>query len=94
MNQLHTHSIANQDLKPSNVLFFEAFGAKVGDLGCADNSTEPAQRPKKLDAKKKEIARSLYAAKSSVKDICGTLGISKATLYRCLPADAAEVSAA
>ena len=30
------------------------------------------------------LARTLYDAKSSVKDICGTLGISKATLYRYL----------
>ena len=46
MNQLHTHGIAHQDLKPSNVLFFEAFGAKVGDLGSADNFAEPAQSPR------------------------------------------------
>jgi len=41
-------------------------------------------RPKKMDAKKMVLARTLYDAKSSVKDICGTLGISKATLYRYL----------
>lgn len=44
MNQLHTHGIAHQDLKPSNILIFEQFGAKVGDLGCADslNSATPS----------------------------------------------------
>lgn len=44
MNQLHTHGIAHQDLKPSNILIFESFGAKVGDLGCADalNSASPS----------------------------------------------------
>jgi hypothetical protein len=33
-------------LKPSNVLFFEAFGAKVGDLGCADTLDRPSQSPR------------------------------------------------
>ncbi len=46
MNQLHTHGIAHQDLKPSNILIFENFGAKVGDLGCADamNGQTPSPR--------------------------------------------------
>lgn len=34
LQQLHTHGIVHQDLKPSNVLVFED-GCKVGDLGCA-----------------------------------------------------------
>jgi serine/threonine protein kinase len=45
MRQLHKHGIAHQDLKPSNVLIFESFGAKVGDLGCADSFSEPSNSP-------------------------------------------------
>lgn len=37
--QLHTQGIAHQDIKPSNILFFEKFGAKIGDLGSADHSS-------------------------------------------------------
>jgi DNA invertase Pin-like site-specific DNA recombinase len=40
-------------------------------------------RPKKLDARKTEMAQRLYNDKSnSIDDICQTLGISRATLYR------------
>jgi DNA invertase Pin-like site-specific DNA recombinase len=40
-------------------------------------------RPKVIDKKKAKIAASLYAdQKSSVPEICETLGISKATFYR------------
>ena len=46
LKQLHQAGIAHQDLKPSNVLFFEAFGAKVGDLGCADRQERPEQSPR------------------------------------------------
>jgi serine/threonine protein kinase len=46
MDQLHTGGIAHQDLKPSNVLFFEAFGAKIADLGCADTADKPSQSPR------------------------------------------------
>lgn len=46
LKQLHTHGIAHQDLKPSNVLFFGSFGAKVGDLGCADIIEEANQSPR------------------------------------------------
>jgi len=35
LSQLHTHDIAHQDLKPSNVLYFTKEGSKVADLGCA-----------------------------------------------------------
>jgi serine/threonine protein kinase len=33
--QLHQHSIAHQDIKPSNVVVFKNFGAKLSDLGRA-----------------------------------------------------------
>jgi DNA invertase Pin-like site-specific DNA recombinase len=40
-------------------------------------------RPKALDENKVQIARSLYAdGKTSVAEICETLKVSKATLYR------------
>ena len=42
-------------------------------------------RPKSLDAKKLDMAKSLYANKSlGINEICQTLKISKATLYRYL----------
>ena len=42
-------------------------------------------RPKKLDAKKTELAYQLYDEKKyAVKEICHMLGISKPTLYACL----------
>jgi serine/threonine protein kinase len=46
LSQLHHGGIAHQDLKPSNILFFEAFGAKITDLGCADTSDKPSQSPR------------------------------------------------
>jgi serine/threonine protein kinase len=46
LQQLHGEGIAHQDVKPSNVLFFEAFGAKLTDLGCADTQTNPAGSPR------------------------------------------------
>ncbi len=40
-------------------------------------------RPKALDPKKAALAKSLYESrKHSIKDICETLGISRATLYK------------
>lgn len=35
LNQLHSKMIAHQDVKPSNILFFERLEAKVADLGRA-----------------------------------------------------------
>jgi serine/threonine protein kinase len=49
LHQLHTHGIAHQDLKPSNILFFEAFGARIGDLGCADLLNKPSKSPRGLE---------------------------------------------
>jgi len=46
LNQLHHGGIAHQDLKPSNILFFEAFGAKITDLGCADTLDKPSLSPR------------------------------------------------
>lgn len=46
LQQLHGEGIAHQDLKPSNVLFFESFGAKLADLGCADAEHLPHDSPR------------------------------------------------
>ena len=35
LRQLHSNDIVHQDLKPSNVLVFEAAESKLADLGCA-----------------------------------------------------------
>jgi len=35
LNQLHTHGMAHQDLKPSNVLIFNSNSSKIGDMGRA-----------------------------------------------------------
>lgn len=78
---------------PAGKLFFHMMGALAeferdlirertqAGLQSARERGKLGGRPP-VDAKKVELARSLYAAKSSVKDICATLGISKATLYR------------
>lgn len=46
IKQLHGQKIAHQDLKPSNVLIFEEFGAKVSDLGSADSGHQPNSSPR------------------------------------------------
>jgi len=41
LNQLHTHNIAHQDVKPSNILVFKNEGSKLADLGCASDKNTP-----------------------------------------------------
>lgn len=42
LQQLHSHRIAHQDLKPANVLVFDGEGAKIADLGRASRDGAPA----------------------------------------------------
>lgn len=78
-------------------LFFHIFGALAeferdiirertnAGLASARARGRLGGRPKAMDQKKIEMARSLYdTGKTSIADICKTLGISKATLYRSL----------
>jgi DNA invertase Pin-like site-specific DNA recombinase len=44
-------------------------------------------RPKALTTRQLNIAQSLYDAKNSIQEICRTLKISKATLYRSIKAE-------
>jgi DNA invertase Pin-like site-specific DNA recombinase len=44
-------------------------------------------RPKALTTRQLNIAQSLYDAKNSIQEICHTLKISKATLYRSIKAE-------
>lgn len=37
LQQLHSAQIAHQDLKPSNIMIFKSYGAKIGDLGRASS---------------------------------------------------------
>ncbi len=76
-------------------LFFHIFGAlaeferdiirertKAG-LKSARARGKLGGRPRTMDKQKLEMAKSLYAnKKNSIKDICGILKVSKATLYR------------
>ena len=39
LGQLHTGNIAHQDLKPSNLLYFNTVGSKLGDLGRSSHRT-------------------------------------------------------
>ena len=44
LNQLHSRSIAHQDIKPSNILIFNSRSSKVSDLGCAASLGESSPR--------------------------------------------------
>jgi DNA invertase Pin-like site-specific DNA recombinase len=80
---------------PSGTLVFHIFGALAeferllikertnAGLASARARGRVGGRPKAMDEKKVQIARSLYAdGKTSVAEICETLKVSKATLYR------------
>jgi eukaryotic-like serine/threonine-protein kinase len=41
LHQLHSAGVAHQDVKPSNVMCFEAQGSKLGDLGQASRRDRP-----------------------------------------------------
>jgi len=43
IHELHAHGIAHQDVKPSNVLYFDELGSKLADLGRAHDSENPAE---------------------------------------------------
>ena len=86
---------------PAGRLFFHMIGAlaeferdiikerTTAGLASARARGKVGGRPP-LDPKKAQMARSLYGdGKSNVRDICNQLGISKATLYRHLNAQAA-----
>jgi DNA invertase Pin-like site-specific DNA recombinase len=82
---------------PSGNLVFHIFGAlaeferllikerTIAGLSSARARGRVGGRPKAMDEKKIQIARSLHAdGKTSISEICKTLKVSKATLYRCL----------
>jgi DNA invertase Pin-like site-specific DNA recombinase len=79
---------------PAGKLFFHMIGAlaeferdlirertKAGLLSARARG-RMGGRPSVLDKRKGEMATSLYESKANIRDICTTLGISKATLYR------------
>jgi DNA invertase Pin-like site-specific DNA recombinase len=80
---------------PNGVLFFHIFGAIAqferelirertrAGLQAARARGRVGGRPQALDARSRALAVALYNdSNTAVKDICATLGISKATLYR------------
>jgi DNA invertase Pin-like site-specific DNA recombinase len=82
---------------PSGTLVFHIFGALAeferllikertnAGLASARARGRVGGRPKAMDEKKVQIARSLYAdGKTTVAEICDALNVSKATLYRSL----------
>jgi DNA invertase Pin-like site-specific DNA recombinase len=87
---------------PSGMLIFHVFGAiaefersliqerTAAGLKAARARGRFGGRPKTMDKKKQSIARSLYQdGKTNVSEICKTLGISRATFYRNISANAA-----
>ena len=82
---------------PSGTLVFHIFGALAeferllikertnAGLASARARGRVGGRPKAMDEKKIQIARSLHAdGRTNISEICETLNVSKATLYRCL----------
>jgi DNA invertase Pin-like site-specific DNA recombinase len=82
---------------PSGTLVFHIFGALAeferllikertnAGLTSARARGRVGGRPKAMDERKIQIARSLYAdRKTTIAEICETLNVSKATLYRSL----------
>lgn len=80
---------------PSGMLIFHVFGAiaefeksliqerTAAGLKIARARGRLGGRPKALDKKQKAVAESLYAdGKTSISQICKTLGVSRATFYR------------
>ena len=80
---------------PSGTLVFHIFGALAeferllikertnAGLAAARARGRVGGRPKAMDEKKIQIAQSLYVdGKTTVSEICDTLNVSKATLYR------------
>jgi DNA invertase Pin-like site-specific DNA recombinase len=80
---------------PSGTLVFHIFGALAeferllikertnAGLASARARGRVGGRPKAMDEKKVQIAKSLYVdGKTSISEICETLKVSKATLYR------------
>ena len=75
-------------------LFFHIFGAlaefeqdiirerTTAGLASARARGKLGGRPRSLNEKKRRMARSLYEAKKPIAEICSSLGISRATLYR------------
>jgi DNA invertase Pin-like site-specific DNA recombinase len=81
-------------------LFFHIFGALAeferdiirertnAGLAAARTRGRKGGRPLVMDSRKAKIASSLYSdGKTSVREICATLGVSKATFYRYVQAN-------
>lgn len=43
IHELHVHGIVHQDVKPSNILYFDKHGSKLADLGRAHDPENPAE---------------------------------------------------
>jgi DNA invertase Pin-like site-specific DNA recombinase len=84
---------------PAGMLIFHVFGAMaefekslIAERTALGREAARARgrmggRPKVLDSKKSDVARQLYdGKKTSVAEICATLGISRSTFYRSLKA--------
>jgi DNA invertase Pin-like site-specific DNA recombinase len=90
--------------RPGGALVFRMFGALAeferelirertrAGLNAARARGRKGGRPRSLEGKKLELARSMYRERlHSPKDICETLGISRSTLYRYLAEEPREM---